>query len=308
MDPHSTTARPPARTGLRRRDLGAALAGVAAAAALPAVAGSRPAAATTADPTTGGPTTLVRLGTVGATQTGGMLGGLLAGFQQQTRYQVQVTAGNAADLYAQARLGEFDLVTTHFGLDALRDAVADRVGRWPQLLFSTAFAVIASPDDPAGVRGAADAVGAFTRIADSRSPFVVNDLDNPRFVVETLWHAAGQPDREGWYHDTGLRGPAAVREASALGGYTLWGLHPFLAFQQQGTDMRAVLFGDSLLQQTVASVAVQPGPGRRVNIAGALALQRHLTSPETQGLIRRFRHPRFDQPIFWPAAHLNAPG
>jgi hypothetical protein len=98
-----------------------------------------------------------------------------------------------------------------------------------------------------------------------------------------------------------------VQAAAQLGGYTLWGLHPFLALQQQQpTGMRAVLFGDSLLQRGVASVVVQPGPERPVNIAGALALERFLLTPDTQGRIRRFRHPQFDLPIFWPAAHHNA--
>jgi tungstate transport system substrate-binding protein len=304
MNPHENPPPTTRTAGLSRRDLGRAVAGAAAAVALPAALTAQAAAATpTADHDPG----TVRLGTVGAVQTGGLLNQLLAGFHAQHPYQVVVTVGNVADLYAQARVGELDIVTTHLGVTELPGFVADGAGRWPQLVVATVFAFIATPDDPAGIRTATDAVDAFDRIAQTQSPFVVNDLGNPRFVIETLWHVAGSPDPAGWFLDNGLSGPAAAQAASQLGGYTLWGLHPFLAFrQQQPTDLRAVLFGDSLLQRAVASVVVRPGQGRRVNLPGALALEQYLLTPATQGLIRRFRHPQFDLPIFWPVAHHNA--
>lgn len=287
--------------GLTRRDLGLAVAGAAAAAVVsPVLAGAAVATDTPAHGT-------IRLGTVGATRTAGLLDGLIARFQDQGPYQVVLTAGNAADLFAQAREGLLDIVTTHLGVADLPAFVQDKVGRWPQAVFATVTAYVAAPDDPAGILAASDAVDAFERIAQTRSPFVVNNLDNPRFVSETLWHAAGQPDRTGWYVDNGLSGAAAVQAASQRGGYTLWGLHAFLTRQQQNpVNMRAVLFGDSVLQQPVASVVVQPGHGRKVNLPGALALQQFLLTPEIQGVVRRFRHPQFDLPIFWPVAHYNA--
>jgi len=298
----------PTRGGLRRRDLGLAVAGAAAAVALPAGLAAQPAAAAPPAEPAGHGSRTVRLGTVGAVQTGGLLTQLLASFQADSGYEVAVSTGTATDLYAQARAGELDLVASHLGLAELVEFVEDRAGRWPQLVLSTVFAFIADPDDPAGIAGATDAVDAFARIAATQSPFVVNDLANPRSVVETLWHAAGQPDRTGWYTDPGVSGPAAVQLAAQLGGYTLWGLHPFLALQQQQpTGMRAVLSGDSLLQRAVATVVVRPGWGRRVNLSGALALEQFLATPQTQGRIRRFRHPMFDLPIFWPAAHHSAP-
>lgn len=219
------------------------------------------------------------------------------------------SVGPVPELYQQARDGQADLVATHLGVAELPDAVRDRVVRWPQLVLSTVFTFVAAPDDPAGIRTATDAVDAFGRIAAIQSPFVANNLGSPLVVTDTLWHAAGAPDKTGWYVDNGLSGPMAVQAASQLGGYTLWGLHPFLAFQQQQpTDMQAVPFDDSLLQRIVASAVVRPGWTRRVNLRGALALEQFLLDPATQGLIRAFRHPQFPRPIFWPAAHHNDHG
>jgi tungstate transport system substrate-binding protein len=284
--------------GLRRRDLGLIAAGAAAAVALPAAVAPTPAAAH--------PTGPVRFGTVGAVQTAGLLSQLVADFQAGSPHQVELSTGNTTDLYGRARAGELDLVATHLGVAELAEFVSDGAGRWPRIALATAFAFVAAPADPAGIRSAGDAVDAFERIAQTQSPFVVNNLDSPRSVTDILWQAAGQPDQGGWFLDPGLSGPAAVQAAAQLGGYTIWGLHPFLALQQQQpTGMQAVLFGDSLLQRAVATVVVRPGPGRRVNLPGALALEQFLLSPQTQGRIRRFRHPQFDLPIFWPAAHHN---
>jgi tungstate transport system substrate-binding protein len=290
-------------TRLSRRELGLALAGTAAAAALPAMLAGAPAAAGTGTATGG----VVRLGAVGATQTGGLLTSLVNAFEAASGYDVSLTMGEVGDLYTRAGAGELDIVATHLGVPELQEFVGDGAGRWPKLVFSTMLTFVAAQADPAGIRQAADAVDAFSRIAATQSPFVVNNLDNPAFVSHTLWSSAGSPDPAGWFLDTGLQAAAAVQAAAQLGGYTIWGLHPFLMFQQQqpGTGMRAVLFGDSLLQRVIASVVVKPSPTRAVNISGALALERFLTDTSTQGLIRRFRHPAFDQPIFWPAAHHN---
>lgn len=286
---------------LRRRDLGLAVAGTAAAAALPGVLASQPAAA---DPGPSSHLSTVRLAAVGSVQTGGLLTQLLASFHAQSEYEVEVFTGRVTELYQRARDGLADLVVSHFGVADLEELVSDRIGRWPRLVLSTSFTFAAAPDDPAGIREAVDAVEAFERIAQTESPFVVNNLTSPLVVTDTLWHAAGRPEQGEWFVDNGLSGPAAVEAAEQLGGYTLWGLHPFLAFrQQQPTTMAPVVFDDSLLQRVIASVAVVPSRYRRVNLSGALALQEFLLAPATQGQVRQFRHPMVARPIFWPAAH-----
>lgn len=287
--------------GLRldRRRLGVVLAGTAAAAALPSTLVGSPASAQPA-------TTTVRVGTVQALQTGGLLDGLVAAFEATSDYQVTVSVGSHAAVFTQARAGAIDLALTHFGVDQVRQFVSEGLGRWPQLLLSTSFVLIGPSSDPARICHIDDLVVAFRKIAHRRLPFIVNDLAQPRFVTDTLWYAVGQPDRQGWLVDTGLRGPAAVEAAAAQGGYTIWGLHPFLMFQQQRQlDVQGLTYCDSLMSRGIASVVVNPDPARPVNLDGALALEGFLLSPETQALIRGVRHPDFDGPIFWPAAIHN---
>lgn len=253
---------------------------------------------------------VIRLGTITAVQIGGLLDELLADFEQLTGNRVTVSTGvdsdaasPAAALYELAHAGKLDIVISHWGVDELEGSVGEGLVRWPVMFAANSNgAFITPPSDPAGVRGVTDPVEAFQLIAQRRSPFVVND----RYVTDTLWDAAGRPDKQDWYLDLGLSGQAAIREAARRGGYSTWGLRPFLAMQEQHPlDLQAWVFQDSLLQRVIASAVVNPGPGRTVNVKGALALQRYLLESATQARIRMFRHPDFDHPIVWPAGHHN---
>lgn len=287
-------------TTTRRTFLGAAGAGVAAASLGVAAEGAYAQRHESA----------VRLGTITAVQIGGLLDELLVEFTRQSGYRVTVATGvdaeaesPAAALYQKARAGELDIVVSHWGVTELGEAERDRVVRRPVMFAANCNgAFIVPPSDPAGVRDAADPVEAFRRIAQHRSPFVVSNA----YTAETLWNAVGRPDKQGWYLDLGLSGRAAVKEAAKRGGYSIWGLRPFLASQQQEPiDMQPRVFQDSLLQRVISSAVVEPGWRRRVNLTGALALQRYLVDPATQARIRMFRHPGFDHPVIWPGGHHN---
>jgi len=246
----------------------------------------------------------IRLLTVGAALTGGMMQDLVAEFEAETGHEVTVTAAGE-DIFDRARAAEADLVMAHLGFTELHDFVADGRGQWPAPVLSNTVAFLVPPSDPAGVRGADDAVEAFRLIAESRQPFIVNELGETRYVTDTLWNASGRPDKEEWFLELGLSGAPAVQEADRRSGYTLWGLHPFLMLrQQQPLDLEPVLFDDSILQRIIASVVVRRPPGR-VNERAARTLQTYLVDPATQAEIRSFRLPGIDGPVFWPAGNQN---
>ena len=48
------------------------------------------------------------------------------------------------------------------------------------------MALLGPKDDPAKVRGLEDAAEAFRRIASTKSPFVLNDIDGVRYLTEIL--------------------------------------------------------------------------------------------------------------------------
>jgi tungstate transport system substrate-binding protein len=247
----------------------------------------------------------VRLAVVFTPEDSGLLAELLPDFEKQTGYSVEVDSRN--DVYEVARQGRADLVISHYGHNPLEAFLTEGLGLWPRPVFANQSSLIGPSSDPAGIRDVTDAVEAFRRIAETRSPFIVDNEETEKYLGEILWEAAGRPDQEGWYIDEGLRGPAAVQEADRRGGYTLWGLVPFLIFQgATGIDMEALNVADPLLQRVMVSVVVNPDQIPGVNVEGARALERYLIAQGTQARIRAFRYPGFPFQIWWPAGRNNS--
>ncbi len=249
---------------------------------------------------------VIRLATVRTIVDGGLLPELVTDFEQRSGYRVAVSVGEA--VYDEARAGHADIVFSHFGHKQTQAFISAGLGEWPQLVLFNQIALLMPPADPAQIADVTDPVEAFRRIAQTQSAFVVNDSDGLRSLAETLWNAAGRPEKGDWYVDAGVREQGAVQAADAAGGYTFWGLTPFLVAQQHlPLRLRPLILNDVLLQRVMATVVVNPERFPEANVAGARALQQYLLEPATQARIRAYRYPGIDQPIFWPAARNNSP-
>ncbi len=299
MDPHSTHS-----SSRRRLKVGLPV----IAAAVLAIGGlSAPASGQTtdgaADPDT------VRLLTVRAANTEHFLENLVTGFEEESGYDVVISEGEM-DIFDRARNSAADIVMAHLGFEELHEFVTDGYGHWPATVMSNSVVFLSPPDDPAQIKTAANPVEAFARIAAGEHPFVVNNLGETLFITDTVWNAAGRPDKGAWYIDRGLSGPPAVRLADQLDAYTIFGLHPFLMMKNAQPPMPpppnldAVPYDDSLMQRILATVVVKRPPGR-VNQEGALALQEYLVRPDVQATIRSTALEEVAAPVFWPAANQN---
>src|SRR5215208_7092828 len=259
----------------RRRFLLGLLGSTAGLVSLPGVltacnGSATPGATTTAAATT--ETSLVRLSSVVTPQEGGLYDDLLPDFERQTGYHVELTA--QSDVYGPARAGQADVVISHYGHRDAQAFVQDGFGQWPQPVFSNQLALLGVSDDPAEVRNLTDLVKAFRRIAQAESTFIVNELDGPKYLSETLWHAAGRPEKGEWYRDEGLKEKKAIEAAAQQGGYVIWGLTPFLTAQQgDPVDLHPLVLDDPLLQRILVSVAVNPNKVEGVNAEGVSAFQ-----------------------------------
>jgi tungstate transport system substrate-binding protein len=252
-------------------------------------------------------TSRVRLSSVRTPRDGGLYDDLLRNFEQKTGYQVELTAQSESAVYDLARDGGADVVISHYGHESAQAFVEDGFGQWPQPVFFNQLALLGVPSDPARVKGLSDLAEAFRRIAQTQSPFIVNDLEGVKYLGEILWNSAGRPDKEGWYLDQDWAKQDAIEAAAQQGGYVIWGLTPFLRTQQQhSVDLQPLVLGDPLLQRIMVSIAVDPDKVSEVNTEGVTAFQQYLLDPITQARIRDFRLPGIDQQIWWPAGRNNA--
>jgi tungstate transport system substrate-binding protein len=286
---------------------GAAIGALAACSAVPSpAASSAPTAATGAGGTTAGPADpkVVRLSSVVIPQESGLYAQLLPDFEKRTGIRVEIAT--AQDVYGPARSGSFDVVLSHYQHEGVLPFMQEGFGEFPRLVFSSPGALIGPPADPAGVRAASDVVDAFTRIARSGASFIVNDQDGLRYVAEVARGAAGLAPNER-YVDKATKGPDALRAAVQSGGYTMWGLVPFLRMKrlQPQLALDALFTRDHLLKSAMVTIVVSGAKVPGVNTAGARALQQFLAEPATQAKIRTFRMEGSTEMVWWPAAHDN---
>ena len=250
---------------------------------------------------------IVRLAVVNTPEESGLLRDILPEFERQTGLQVRIYSGE--DVYDRARNGEADLVISHYGHAMIESFMADNLGQWPRAVFANQNVIIGPSSDPARIGNLADAVEGFRRIAESRSPFVVNNSGIPKYTEDLLWEAAGRPAKQGgWYIDMGFREQTAVEAAAQRGAYTIWGLVPFLQYLEQNpSNLRALLVNDALLSRVMFTVIMRPERFPQANVEGARALERYLTMPSTQARIRSFRYPGLSHALWWPSARDNSP-
>lgn len=242
---------------------------------------------------------VVRLAVVNTPAESGLLSEILPDFERQTGLRVELYAGS--DAIVRARNGQVDLIISHYGHADLESFMMDGLGLWPYPVFANQQAIIGPSSDPARVANLEDAVEGFRRIAQSKSPYVVNNGAIPKYVEDVLWEAAGRPPKEAWYIDLGLSGDNGAQQAAAQrGAYLIFGLVPFLQFQRQtGVDLRPLLVNDSVLSRTMVCVVVKPEKFPQANTAGATALQTYLLRSSTQARIRAYRLPGLDHALWW---------
>ncbi len=244
---------------------------------------------------------LVRVCSVPTAVEGNVLPVLVAAFEKQSAYKIVLTS--ATDLYTKARAGELDLAISHYGHKQAEQFVIDGLGEWPRMVFSNQVALVGPPGDPANVRGLDDAGEAFRRIAASKSTFIVNELEGLKYLVEIMWHLAGQPDRTGW-----MRGHShddALMETARVGGYTLWGLTPFLRLRKrEHVALEPLVTADPLFQRLLASVVMKSKLGA-INVAGANAFQDFLLEPSTQATMRSIEYDETKIARWTPGGYHN---
>jgi len=246
--------------------------------------------------------TTIRIASVPTAVEGNLLPTLIEEFQKVSAYRVELQTN--PDLYSAARAGKVDLAVSHYGHRDAEAFVVDGLGEFPRMVFSNQMALVGPPSDPAKIRGLDDAAEAFRRIASTKSPFVVNEIDGIRYLVEILWNAAGKPDRSGWLREHGKED--ALREADKLAAYTFWGLTPFLRTRKtEHVALEPLVLADPLLQRMLVTIVVKPDKIDGVNRDGALAFQSFLLAPSTQARIREVRYSDETPTITWVPAGRN---
>ena len=212
---------------------------------------------------------------------------------------IAVGSGQALEL---GRRGDADVVLSH-APEQERALTASGYFLRRRRVMHNDFLVVGPPEDPAGVRGATGALGAFRLIAERGHRFVSRgDRSGTHQLERMLWRRVGiEPPRGGWYVESGQGMGETLQMADEKGAYTLTDRATYLVWRDK-IHLAPALEGDSLLYNVYHVMEVNPRNAPRVNARGARALADFLLHPATQRLIGEFGRERFGQSLFVPDA------
>ncbi len=255
------------------------------------------------------------LATTTSTRDAGLLDAILPDFQTRFGAEVEVIAVGTGQAIELGRNCDADVVLVHARKQ--EDAfVNDGFGVNRQDVMYNDFVVVGPPADPAGLRGMTDAAAAFTKIAETQSPFISRgDNSGTHSKEQSIWEASGLPLIEAaeidsakpykrpegdWYQSVGQGMGAVLTIANEQLAYTLSDRATYLARKLEGTDLEILVEGDSRLFNPYGVIQVNPEKCPNVNAAGAEAFIDWMTSLETQTLISQFGADKFGKPLFVP--------
>ncbi len=221
--------------------------------------------------------------------------------------EVDFVAVGSGEALRRAEAGDACLVFVH--APSLERVYIERGVLVEGRIFAYNFFVIVGPvDDPAGVRGASNAVEAFRRIYDAgeegRAVFVSRGDRSGTHVRElSLWRAAGlDPRGRPWYVERGAGMAETLVTAAELGAYTLSDIGTFLKLKAEGRIPNLeILYTNSTELINIYSVYLVSsctGAERKA----AIEFIEFVVSEEGQKLIAEYGVEEFGRPLFYPAA------
>jgi len=241
------------------------------------------------------------LATTTSTQDSGLLDVLVPDFEQKTGYTVKTVAVGSGEAMKMGQECNADVLLVH-SPSAETDFMNNNYGSDRRLVMHNDFIIVGPAADPAGIKGSATAVDAFTKIADTQSPFVSRaDKSGTNTKELAIWKAANITPSGDWYVESGQGMGATLKIASEQADYTLTDRATYLA-NKDNLQLDLLVEGDKSLLNIYHVIAVNPANCSTVNNVGALAFADYMVSPETQALIGSFGTEKYGQPLFTPDA------
>jgi tungstate transport system substrate-binding protein len=211
----------------------------------------------------------------------GLLAALVPAYKTESAVDVRVHATGSGQALQMLSRGDAALAISHSP-----DAEATILRSHPDWIYRkfafNEFIVVGPPTDPAHIRGSANAVDAFRRIAQSSARFVSRgDQSGTHETEERLWTLAKQRPATDRFIVSGRGMAQALRHADEAEAYTLSDDATFYRFEQR-LELAAHYRGDALLVNTYA-LLYRPDDTLAANLA------QWLTSGTGRSLIRSFK-------------------
>lgn len=240
------------------------------------------------------------LATTTSTENSGLLAFILPIFEEAYSATVEVVAVGTGQALQLGEDGNADVLLVH--ARALEDAFmeAGHGSRREDVMYND-FVIVGPADDPAAIRGLADASAAFGTIAAAEASFVSRGDDSGTHTKEKeIWTEAGLEPNGSWYNSAGQGMGAVLTIASEEQAYTLSDRATYLARTLEGTNLEILVEGDPVLFNPYGVIAVNPDKGAHIKAELADQFIDWLISVPAQEMIGQFGVKEFGSPLFTP--------
>lgn len=240
-----------------------------------------------------------------STANSGLYDYILPVFEKDRDVEVRVVAVGTGQAIRNAENCDGDVLLVH-AKAAEEQFVAKGGGVSRQDLMYNDFVLVGPADDPAGVAGSKDIVGALSRIAETGANFASRGDDSGTHKKElSLWSEAGVDPAAasgGWYLETGSGMGATLNTGIGIGAYVLTDRATWISFGNK-QDFTVAVEGDPRLFNQYGVILISPEACPSVKAEAGQAFIDWLVSDDGQDTIARYRVD--GQQLFFPNAGGN---
>jgi len=228
-------------------------------------------------------------------------------FQAKTGYVVKPVYVGSGAAIALGQAGNADVMLVHSPAAEVT-FMQGGYGIYRRLVMHNDFIIMGPTSDPAGIKGTANPVDAFKKIAASGAKFYSRgDNSGTDAMDKSLFGKAGVTVKDGattnptWYIEGGAGTGMLdlLRVASEKGGYILTDRSTYVANQKVLT-LDIMVAGDPALLNVYHVIQVNPAVFPKVNAAGAQAFSDFMIDPATQKIIAQYGIAQYGQELFFP--------
>ncbi|WP_026987791.1 substrate-binding domain-containing protein [Fodinicurvata fenggangensis] len=223
-----------------------------------------------------------------STENSGLFDHLLPLFEEETGIEVRVIAQGTGQALETGRRGDADVVFVH-AKPAEEKFVADGYGVARVEVMYNDFIIVGPAKDPADIAGGADAVDAFTSIAETESAFASRgDESGTNKKERAIWEEAGIEPSGSWYRELGQGMGPTLNTAAQMPAYSLADRGTWISFENRG-DLEILVEGDNRLFNQYGVILVDPERHENVNAEDGQAFIDWLVSDVGQQAIADYK-------------------
>ena len=241
---------------------------------------------------------VIRMSTTTSVNDSGLLPYLLPVFEEATGYTVEVQSAGTGAAIQKAVDGNADLILVHSKASE-ETFVNDGYGVERIPFMYNYFVVVGPADDPAGIKGSANAAEAFEKIEDNEAAFVSRGDESGTHKAELkIWGDDVPAADDEWYISAGQGMGACLTMASEKGAYCLTDKATFLS-NKADLDLEIILAEGDDMKNTYSLIECNPEKLDGINTEGAKALIEWLTGDEASALIAKYGEEQYGEALFY---------